>query len=246
MIMDNYTGEVVRLYGRNSLLSTTRENLAAHSTFVDYSSVTTATKVQVSSASTDDAAAGTGARTLRVFGLDDDYNFQYDDITMDGQTAVESTKSFIRVFCAEVTSAGSGQTNAGIIYIIVSGTGGSYSGGVPGTLTGVWIQIIAGYGTETSGMFTVPAGRHYLIESGYAATVTQISNIQIWSYHPTNGVLLNNFSTIVGVGAQVDITTVAPQGAVYPAKTDIYLRGLSYTAGGNANATLFFRWVQRS
>jgi len=73
--------------------------------------------VDVFSSSANDTSAGTGARTIRMFGLDADYNEQFEDITLNGTTAVTSTKTWWRLNHASVTSVGSGATNAGEITI---------------------------------------------------------------------------------------------------------------------------------
>jgi hypothetical protein len=243
MYYDNYTGQVVRLYGRNAVLATTWENLSEQSTLIDYSNVNaTAAKVQISSSSTADTAAGTGAQQVAICGIDANYKLQIETIALNGQTQVETIGSFLRVFSVEVVLSGTGKTNAGTIYTIKTGTGGTMTAGVPGTVTSQWCQMLIGYGVCTSGMFTVPAGRKYHILSGWAAAVAQISHIGLFTYNPLSNTLMNNFSSIVGTGASVTMTTEEPVNAIYPEKTDIYLRGLSLTAGGNANATLFFKW----
>lgn len=243
MYYDNFNGRIVRMYGRNSTLATTWENLAEHSTLVNYASVNaTAAKLQISSASAADTALGTGARRVAVFGLDANYQFLAEEIALAGQTQVETVGSFLRVFSAEVVLSGSGMTNAGVIYVIKTGTGGTITTGIPGTLTSIWAQILAGYGVATSGMFTVPVGRQYKVISGSGGAAAQISAIGLFTWNPLTNTLMNNFSSILGIGATAVIPIEQPATVTYPEKTDIYLRGLSLTAGGNANATLFLKW----
>lgn len=78
-----------------------------------------------------DTAAGSGARTIRVFGLDQNWNEAYEDITTAGASASSSTTTtFIRVYRAFVTSVGSyGGINAGNIDIET--TGGALVARVP-------------------------------------------------------------------------------------------------------------------
>jgi len=243
MYYDNYSGSIVKMYGRNAALATTWENLSEHSTLVNYASVNaTAAKVQISSGSAADTAAGTGARRVAVFGIDANYAFLAEEIDLAGQTQVETVGSFLRVFSVEVVSCGTGMMNAGVIYAIKTGTGGTVTAGVPGTLTSIWVQMLAGYGVATSGVFTAPAGRMYKVLSGYAGAVTQISTIGLFTYHPVTNTFMNMFSSIVGTGATAFIKIEQPAEIIIQPKTDVYLRGLSGTAGGNVNATVSLKW----
>ena len=67
-------------------------------------------------ANDDGSPAGTGAQTVRVTYLDDDFNQAYEDVTMNGTTEVELTEqniSFIQK--AEITASGTGLASAGAI-----------------------------------------------------------------------------------------------------------------------------------
>jgi hypothetical protein len=77
--------------------------------------VPTAARIHaVVSTSTDDADAGTGAHSVRIFGLDSIDEIT-EDVTLDGTTPVNTTQSFIRVNRMRCLAAGSGGTNAGNI-----------------------------------------------------------------------------------------------------------------------------------
>lgn len=73
--------------------------------------------MSVSSTNANDTAAGTGARTVLITGLDENYNDVTESIILNGLTGVNTTKQFIRVFKVRVTTAGSGATAAGDIYV---------------------------------------------------------------------------------------------------------------------------------
>lgn len=79
--------------------------------------ITTASQMDVSSASANDTSAGTGARTIRIFGLNSSFRHDYEDITLNGTNTVTTTKSFFRIYRAFVLTSGSGQKNAGVITI---------------------------------------------------------------------------------------------------------------------------------
>jgi hypothetical protein len=110
-----------------------------------------ALQMTVSSADADDTSAGTGARTVLITGLDANYAVISETVTMNGQTAVTTTNSFLRINAMLVTTAGTSLANEGIIYI---GTG-TVTSGVPATIYNV---IAAGFNNSTSSQYTVPAG----------------------------------------------------------------------------------------
>lgn len=124
-----------------------------------YSYPPSATVMTVSSSSANDAAAGTGARTVAVYGLDADYNEIDEIVSLNGQTAVNTTKSYIRVFRSFVVTAGSGNTAAGTIYV---GTG-TVTAGVPAN---VYAEIALGENQTTMALWTVPAGYTAYVTGG--------------------------------------------------------------------------------
>lgn len=139
---------VVTIAGYNSDVDTSWEMITPVG---DLSYAASALQMTVSSSSTSDTSAGTGARTVLITGLDADYAVISESVTMNGQTAVTTTKSFLRVNSMLVTTAGSGLANAGTIYI---GTG-TVTSGVPAT---IYNLISIGFNNTTSSQYTVPAG----------------------------------------------------------------------------------------
>lgn len=162
--MDNlarWFGNEVTFWGRNATIAATPiEEMYAYDQPLDWNAILdTAYALDIGSSSAADACpAGTGARVVRIFGLDANFNPKYRDIALNGQTKIVDTVLFRRVFGAEVISCGSGGTNAGDIHIIKTGTGGTWSGGVPPTLTSALCKVLVGYGSSGNGMYTVPAG----------------------------------------------------------------------------------------
>jgi len=122
-------------------------------------------KLDVISSSTADAAAGTGARTVEIYGMDFAGNVLTEVVTLNGQTAVTTLNDFWRVFVAKVQTAGTGRKNAGDIYIYKTGTGGTITAGVPGTLTSALIKMLVGFNFASSGMWTCPLGMTYSLET---------------------------------------------------------------------------------
>jgi hypothetical protein len=105
----------------------------------------------VSSSTADDSVAvGTGGWTVQVEGLDSNYVEISESIILDGQTPVASASSdWFRVNRAYVTTAGTGEVNAGNISISI---GGALQG---------YIELLEGQTHQTQ--YTVPAGKTLVI-----------------------------------------------------------------------------------
>jgi hypothetical protein len=154
---------------------------------------TTAIQMKVSSSSAGDAALGTGARTVSVQGLDQDYNEVSENITLTGQTAVLTTTTFIRVFRAFVLTAGSTGTAQGTIYI---GTG-NVTSGVPAT---IYAEIPVGENQTLMALWTVPAGYTlYLSRATFSAASNNAAQYILGKFviRPTGGVFRNAFDVTV-------------------------------------------------
>lgn len=132
-----------------------------------------ALQMTVSSTSANDTAAGTGARTVVVQGVDANYNEVAETVTLNGQTAVTMSASLLRVNYAYVATAGSGNSAAGDIYI---GTG-TVTAGVPATTYDI---IKFDYNVTTTGSYTVPAGYTAYVSQGLfsAGQTTGASPVQ--------------------------------------------------------------------
>lgn len=116
-----------------------------------YSYLSAASVLKISSSSANDASAGTGARTITISGLDANYDEISESVTLNGQTAVNTTQAFLRVFRMIVDTAGSGGQNAGVIY---AGTG-TVTSGVPANKYGT---IAVGDNQTLMCFWTVPRG----------------------------------------------------------------------------------------
>lgn len=71
--------------------------------------------VEVFSSDANDTSAGTGARTVEVYGLDVSYVEQDEIVTLTGVTAVDTVNTYLRLDRMIIRSAGSGGKNAGTI-----------------------------------------------------------------------------------------------------------------------------------
>lgn len=73
-----------------------------------------------------DTAAGTGARTVVVNGLDEDYHDVTETVTLNGTSPVQTTQTFIRINRTFCSTAGSSSQNAGNISTSIGGDLQSY------------------------------------------------------------------------------------------------------------------------
>ena len=152
-LLTNLFGNQVLIRGRNSTIGTAWEELYDYDQPLDWPTIlAAAAKVDIISSSAADTAAGTGARTLRLVGLDASYKLQTEDIALNGQTAVTSVLSYLRLLGAENQTVGSGGVNAGDIHIVKTGTS-AWTAGVPNTVTSALLKIPIGFGRGMSGLF---------------------------------------------------------------------------------------------
>jgi hypothetical protein len=190
-----------------------------------YAFPSAATVMKISSGSANDTSAGTGARTVRITGLDASYNVITEDVSLNGQTAVNTTNSYLRINDFSVLTAGSGNTAAGIIY---AGTG-TVTTGVPAT---VYSQISTGYNRQSQGIYTIPAGY-----TAYVSSYTFTSNCSTASV-TQSGFLFIYYSG--GAIATIEATARFNAGASFdrhfdyplaiPEKSDLDMRAVSATS----------------
>jgi len=151
----------VIVFGYNPDVDTTEESVWPNGGTVPHP--TAASVLKVSSSSADDASAGTGARTVMLVGIDGDYNEKSESVILNGQTAVNTTNSYLYVNQLYVISVGSGGANAGDINV---GTG-TVTSGVPAVL---YDMIAIGFNNRTTGHYCVPAGyTGYMLQGLFSA-----------------------------------------------------------------------------
>lgn len=150
------------LYGVNGAITTTHETIWDNSSLYTFLTANMSSPT-VSSGSASDAAAGTGARTVVVSGVDSAYAAQSETVTLNGQTGVALVNSYMSINSVTVATAGSGGVNAGIVYV---GTG-SVTSGVPAV---VHAYMAAGLNGTSSFIYTVPASKTLILSDFYAST----------------------------------------------------------------------------
>ena len=133
----------------------------------DFPYPTSAVTMFVSSTSVNDADGGTGANSIIIQGLDENYDEIEETVLLNGQTQVATQNSYLRVYRAFVTLCGTGGTSGGIIYVGSSGA----TGGVPNTT--IYASLHLGNQTQIAA-YTVPAGYTlYLDDINFTAGLSQ-------------------------------------------------------------------------
>ena len=206
----------VVVFGYNSDVDTTEETVWPDGGTVPHAA--SAVTLTISSTSANDTAAGTGARTLYIQGVNNTYTEVSEVVTLNGQTAVSTVNQYRSINQMYVMTAGSDTHNDGIIS---AGTG-TVTGGVPAVL---YDLIAATYNQRTTAHYTVPADytgymTHGIFTAGqpsgstavtgflktananqiqYTAAVTTINNGSVqYDFDPP---LLIPSSTCIGVSA---------------------------------------------
>jgi hypothetical protein len=124
------------------------------------------TIMTVSSTSANDSAAGTGARTVLIEGVNGTGGITTEVVILDGQTPVSTVNTYDAIERLVVLTVGSGEKNAGLIYI---GTG-TVTAGVPAVTYNV---IDVGENLSTTGHWTCPTGfTGYLTRGSFAVGPT--------------------------------------------------------------------------
>jgi len=193
----------------------------------DYPYQSTAVTVDVVSDDTNDDVAGTGARTLRIQGLDGSYNLAEETVDMDGTTTVTTTQTFLRVFRMSVETAGSSGNNEGTITV-------TYTGG-----SDVAATISEGNGQTLMALYTIPAGyTGYLLSMNISSGKDQEMDfkfIQRINEGSNGGFQTKQFLNVRGGQTTVIFNAIN----VIPEKSDIYVSGkASSTSSSSASFDL--------
>jgi len=141
--------DFIHKFGRNPNIGGAPETIWMQGGVYTY--LTSPSTVYVSSDNVNDAAGGTGARTVTVQGLDINYNAVEETLTVGGSV---STVEFLRVFRAFVVEAGSVATNVGDVRV-TTGAGGS--GTVLADIGTIGTGSTFGLGQTQLSLYTIPA-----------------------------------------------------------------------------------------
>ena len=150
--------------GYNADVDTGTEDVYAAGGDVNFPAAAAATTVVSASTDDDGSPVGTGARTVRITGLNSSFKQIVEDATLNGTGAVTLTNEFLRVLKIEVLTVGSGGVSAGAISVKHSSTVIGYlEAGINVSRTAAWMadknyanhQITGMYGAITNAVSNI-------------------------------------------------------------------------------------------
>jgi hypothetical protein len=168
--------------------------------------------LRIVSTDANDAAAGTGAQTVTVVGLDENWLIQSETLTLNGTTPATGTLLFRRVHTASVQTSGSTNTAYNIGTITVSHST---------TTANVFLTIQPGRNQSNAAVYTVPDGKIGIkvnlrveVDRGNSSTISGFVYVREFGKSPR---LRRPFTASNTSGFYEEPYA----GLTYPAKTDI-------------------------
>lgn len=217
---------VFHKHGRNVAVGTTAENISTAGDATPYMP-TAAVNVEVVTTG-NDTAAGSGARSVTITGLNASWALTSETIATNAGTAT-SSGTFIRVFTAMVETSGTyGAANANDITIRAATAGTTF------------LLIAAGAGRALSSHYCVPSGYslyirdiHLSVDTGKSVTFTMYerSNADDVTVPYSPAIIHSYYEGWAGEGAITHWPYVK-----YAAKTDIWVTGV--VTSGTASASV--------
>lgn len=182
-----------------------------------YTYLSAATFLTLSSSSANDTAAGTGARTVFVQGLDANYNLITETMSLAGLSAVATANAYLRVFRIFVLTSGSTGSNEGVLYL----GSGLITAGVPANKYAI---ALIGDNMSFAAIYTVPAGyTAYVINA--VTSVGKGKDCEYSTWVKPFGMSMRK--TRNGYLYESSIVQLANFPTVIPEKTDVEIRGKS-------------------
>lgn len=186
---------VVQVFGFNPDVDTSEETVWPADGILGHPA--SPTIMTVSSTSANDAAAGTGARTVFIEGVNGTGGLTTEVVILNGQTAVNTVHAYDAIERMVVLTVGSGGANAGVIYV---GTG-VVTAGVPAV---IYSAMGIGENNALVGHWTCPAGvTGYLVEGKFTIGPTSGNSYVIGrlKLRRNNGIILTAAKTVSGSGS---------------------------------------------
>ena len=238
------SGSIVVGTTMSSPITTTlrTQGMPANSPFNFVSYLTLAAQLQITSSSASDTLAGVGLKKLLIIGLDSNWNEISENIDMNGQIAVLTSLSFLRVNLLFGESVGSSNGNVGDIYVSSADT---HTSGVPDTQ--VLYAMNASDDTDNIsnismfGLYTIPANKRlWLIKGNYYYNATEAKPILFKEDY----IVFNSAGTerLRYTGGPLNFSSSASfafdGGGAFNEKTDYEFRAKSGT--GTITGTLYY------
>jgi hypothetical protein len=227
----------VHVLGDNHASSTSRETLWEGSTSNQIVFPSSGIQMEIVSSDGNDAASGTGVRTVVINYLDASHAEQTETITMNGTTPVNTTATNIfRIQSIHSATVGSGAVAAGAITLEDTSSAVEYT------------RIRAGLNKSLTGAWTVPAGKTLFITEWEAGSVSTTANrtseITLEATSDLDGTLLSGIFIVKDVlHVQVgEATTFFDPPLKIAAKADVVMVVIS--SGAMECSGSFEGWIE--
>jgi hypothetical protein len=200
------------------------------STFTGFNA-TSAQTVSLVSTSVLDTSAGTGARSVRLYGLNQNYELIEETVTLNGTTPVISTSQFIRIYFMEIILVGSTSSNQGDIRATQ-------------TTSSILLQIMRATGNRSrAACYTIPAATTgYVVgfDAALSLSTAVAGRVAVWT-KPQGG--YGSASYLTSITNTVPATVRFPVYIKLPPKTDVSLRMFSITGTAYVTGHLYLLLV---
>ena len=199
-----------------------------------YPYLANAEQLKIASSSANDTAAGTGARTLTILGLDANFDEITETIDMAGLAVVTTVNSYKRIFRAFVATCGTLYANAGNITVTNNA----------GTVQQLYIPV--GDGQTLMTTWTVPKGRKlYLTQITKSTDSNKGARVSLFTRYNDGGILypwriryrdyIFSGNDVVRLNIPLDI----------PEKTDVEIRVTTPASSGTTSMGATFEgWYE--
>lgn len=186
--------------------------------------------LNITSSDANDTAGGTGARTIMLEGLGDNYQLQTETLAMGGGVpGVNTTLTWRRMHRAVIQTAGSAGTNIGVITIKHTTTAAN-----------VFAVLPSGRGRSSIAAYTVPAGYSAYLKrfgSSILGSNTATIEVDIWVREFGKAVTLRNPFTVSNGS---DTSRERYGGIKFPEKTDINFRVVTCSSAQATDVTVSY------
>jgi hypothetical protein len=199
----------IRTHGTNDAAGAAFETVSEIQGLYSYLSAAEVLKVKSSSANDDGDPAGTGAQTLKIWGLDGSWDETSETITLNGTTAVATSNSYIRVNRVKVLTTGNTTTGVGNIGTITINDNADAV-----TLA----KCMPSEGGNSDCIFSVPDGQTAVITKFRAAAVGTSDVTVHLMVRPFGGNFVTEYEISV-LDSAVEVTF--DTGIICSAKSDI-------------------------
>ena len=225
--------------GLNTLVDNTEYILSPNAPVngLDISFPTSAVILSVASTSTSDTAAGTGARSVLIIGLDGNYNSLSEVVSLTGQVPSNTTNTFLRINDMLVQSAGSTESNEGHIYI--SDSADTFTLGEPNTR--LYEAMSIGDNLSKTLVYTVPNGFTFAPQNiEIESTTTGIDTVELKLFR---NIILGANKNILYLVDRFYVNGgstawILEERSGYPSKTDVKITAFKSTGGGTSEVNV--------